>query len=85
VKTNPARKTTTWATSEPVGLWAHTALASEGQLWQLTSSSSIGSACQYAIDTEGRLWVTVPNEALPELESRFVQTYLQHTLLYLLD
>lgn len=85
VKNNAAKKTTTWATKDPIGLWAHTALTSEGQLWQLTSSTSIGGQNQYAIDTEGRLWVTVPNEALPELTTRSVQEYLHNSLLYLLD
>ena len=87
VKSNAAKGTTTWATSDPIGLWAHTMLASNDGLWQQTGTGRIGSTMEYGIDTEGRLWVTIPNTAMPELITENVQQYLQaqNALLYLLD
>lgn len=87
VKTSAGKKTTTWATKEPIGLWAHTALASRDGMWRKTGTSRIGSGLEYGIDTEGRLWVTVPNAAMPELITDNVQQYLkdQAAVLYLLD
>lgn len=87
VKSNAAKATTTWATSEPIGLWAHTLLASKDGLWNQTTTRRIGGPLEYGIDTEGRLWVTVPNTAMPELTTENVQQYMQaqEALLYLLD
>lgn len=87
VKSSPVKGTTTWATVEPIGLWAHTALAGESALWQQKSTGTLGSPLEYGIDTEGRLWVTIPNEAMPELLTEHVQQYLQReqAVLYLLD
>ena len=87
VKSSPAMATTTWATKEPIGRWAHTALFSQSGLWQLTATGRIGKPLTYGIDAEGRLWVTIPNEAMPELLTEHVQQYLQReqAVLYLLD
>ena len=87
VKSNAAKQTTTWAITEPIGQWAHTALASHEGLWQQTGTGRIGKPMEYGIDTEGRLWVTIPNAAMPELITENVQRYLKENqaMLYLLD
>ena len=87
VKSNAAKQTTTWATTEPIGQWAHTALASHEGLWQQTGTGRIGKPLEYGIDSEGRLWVTIPNAAMPELTTENVQRYLKENqaMLYLLD
>ena len=78
---------TVWATEEPIGMWTHTALLSAEGIWQQKSSNALHKTLQYSIDTEGRLWVSVPNQALPELLTQRVQQYLssQQAQLYLLD
>jgi len=87
VKSNAAGQTTTWATQEPIGQWAHTALSDGQQLWRCVDTGRIGNALEYGIDTEGRLWVTVPQAATPELTGENVQQWLneQQACLWLLD
>ena len=87
VKNNTLQKTTTWATREPIGLWAHTALHSADGLWRNTATGRIGGELEYGIDTEGRLWVTVPDAALDALTTESVQHWLAgaQTRLWLLD
>ncbi len=87
IKTNASKGTTTWATTQPIGLWAHTALASNGGLWQQKNTGRLGKVLEYGIDTEGRLWLTIPDAAMPELLTAHVQTYLAdgQAVLYLLD
>lgn len=87
VKTNAAKGTTTWATIDPIGSWAHTALSCASGLWQQTGTGRIARPMEYGIDTEGRLWVTVPNTATPELLTEHVQQYLKEekAVLHLLD
>ena len=87
VKTNAAKGTTTWATIDPIGSWAHTALSCASGLWQQTGTGRIARPMEYGIDTEGRLWVTVPNTAMPELLTEHVQQYLKEekAVLHLLD
>jgi len=87
VKSNAAKGTTTWASSDPIGLWAHTVLTSQSGLWQQTGTGRIGDPLEYGIDTEGRLWVTIPYTATPELSTEYVQQYLRNAaaVLHLLD
>ncbi len=87
VKTNAGKQTTTWATTEPIGLWAHTLLESDGRFWKNTATGRIGGEWEYGIDTEGRLWVTVPAAATPQLTGESVQQWLaaEAARLWLLD
>ncbi len=87
VKTNAVNRTTTWATKQPIGLWAHTALTGAQGFWHCVDTGRIGGDAEYGIDTEGRLWVTVPAAATPELTTENVQQWLagQKARLWLLD
>ncbi|MBO5500954.1 MAG: LTA synthase family protein, partial [Clostridia bacterium] len=87
VKSNAAKATTTWATKEPIGQWAHTALSSQSGFWQQIATERISKPLEYRIDNEGRLWVTIPNAAMPKLTTANVQKYLkeQQAMLHLLD
>lgn len=80
-----AGKVTVWATEEPIGLWAHTALSDREALWRKQETGRIGGVQEYGIDTEGRLWVAVPGE-IP-LTAEAVQQWLKDAdaQLWLLD
>ncbi len=87
VANHPLEQTTTWATSQPIGQWAHTALAASDGFWAQRSTGHLAAEGEYGIDSEGRLWVTVPASATPALTTENVQAWLrqQHATLYLLD
>jgi hypothetical protein len=80
-----AGKATVWATSEPIGLWAHTALSDREALWRKQETGRIGGVQEYGIDTEGRLWVAVPGDV--PLTAEAVQQWLKDAdaRLWLLD
>ena len=78
---------TVWATSEPLGTWAHTLLSTAGGFWQNTSTGAINKPMEYGVDTEGRLWIALPKEEVSQLAPAAVQAWLQEgaAMLYLLD
>ncbi len=78
---------TVWATSEPIGTWVHTLIAGSGGFWQNAATTAINQPLEYGVDTEGRLWIALPKDGVPQLTSEAVQAWLQsrQVTLYLLD